>query len=125
MDITPPPRPGLQIVRAYGNGGFRIGDERHVGAVLVLPDAALSWPVSSIEELELEDFGPLREARTAVELLILGTGKSMARMARETSQGLREWGIVVETMDTGAACRTYNFLLLEDRRVAAALFPVD
>jgi len=124
VDITPRPGADRQVVQAYGGGGFRISGERYEGAVLVLPTRTLSWSVSGFEALAIEDFRPLQFEHPAVELLILGTGVSLVRLPQALTAALRGWGIASEAMDTGAACRTYNVLLLEDRRVAAALLPV-
>ena len=60
-----------------------------------------------------------------VEHVLIGCGPAIKPVAKDLRQSLRNWGIVAEPMDTGAACRTYNVLLSEDRRVAAALLPVD
>ena len=125
MDISPPPEADRQLVQAYGNGGFRITNQRYEGAVLVLPERTLAWPVPDFEALGLSDFEALRTGNPKVELLLLGTGASMRPLAPELAAGIRDWGIVTDAMDTGAACRTYNVLLLEDRRVAAALLPID
>ncbi len=64
---------------------------------------------------------PIRAAEPAVEILMLGCGGRFAMVPAELRQALRAEGIALEAMDTGAACRTYNVLLAEDRRVAAAL----
>ena len=60
-----------------------------------------------------------------IELLLLGCGRRMAPPPSGLRQALRQAGIVLEVMDTGAACRTYNVLLSEERRVAAALLPAS
>lgn len=124
VDITPPPAAGRQVINAYGDGGFRIGNERYEGAVIVLPDRTRTWAVGEFDDLAPADFEPLRRAEPAVELLVLGTGTRLRRLPRDLEAQIRAWGISVELMDTGAACRTYNVLLLEERRVAAALLPV-
>lgn len=125
VDITPPPRSERQVVQSYGGGGFRISGERYTGAVLVLPERTLAWPVSDPARLALDDFEALRTIEPGIELLLLGTGKTMCQPEPGLVAGIRAWGMVTDAMDTGAACRTYNVLLLEDRRVAAALLPVD
>jgi len=124
VDITPPPAAGSQVINGYGNGGFRVSNQRYEGALLIFPDRTRAWPVGAFEDLVLADFEPLRQAEPGVELLVLGTGRSLRRLPMGLEAEIRAWGIRVELMDTGAACRTYNVLLLEDRRVAAALLPV-
>jgi uncharacterized protein len=125
VDITPRPAADRQVVQRYGGGGFRISGQHYEGAVLILPARTLIWQVSGFEALSADDFRPLRLERPAVELLVLGTGGGLRRLPRALAAEIREWGIAVEPMDTGAACRTYNVLLLEDRRVAAALLPIE
>jgi uncharacterized protein len=126
MDVTPLIPQGRQIIEGYGEGGFRISGRRIEGSVLVFPDKAVPWPVSEIAALSL---GSLDEIGTAgragsVELLLVGTGPRMAQIDRNLRQALRADGVVIEAMDTGAACRTYNVLMAEGRRVAAALIAI-
>lgn len=125
MDVTPLIPSGRQFIQSYGNGGFRISEQRYDSAVLVMPELTVAWPVAEVGEATSDSLSALRDASPAIELLLIGCGSSMAFIPRDLRQALREWGIVVDGMDTGAACRTYNVLLSEDRRVAAALLPVD
>jgi uncharacterized protein len=92
--------------------------------VLILPDRTLDWPVDSMAALGEASFEAVAE-RTDVELLILGTGARMAPVPSAIRLALKRAGIVVEPMDTGAACRTYNVLVAEERRVAAALLKLE
>ncbi len=94
----------------------------HKDAVMVLPLATYPWSAASMTEISLDNLAPVIEAK--VEILLLGCGPKMIRLAPAVRQSLRDHGIVADVMDTGAACRTYNILLAEDRRVAAALLPV-
>ncbi len=119
MDLTPLIRPGLQLVERYGPAGFRIAGVVHTGPVLVFPDRTVDWAPAEISEAGL---APV-VAAGGVELLLIGLGRRMYPIAAELRLALRAQGIAVEAMDTGAACRTYNVLLAEDRRVAAALLP--
>jgi len=125
MDIGGPPPRGGQLIRAYGDGGFRIAETRWEGGVLVLPDRTFPWPVGRIAELSAPSLEAVRLAVPGIELLLLGCGRSMQPVPPAVRQEVRRWGVVIEPMDTGAACRTYNVLLLENRRVAAALLPID
>jgi uncharacterized protein len=88
--------------------------------VLILPDRTLDWPVGSMAELSEASFEAVAE-RKDVEILILGTGARMAPVSLPIRLALKRAGIVAEPMETGAAARTYNVLVAEDRRVAAAL----
>jgi uncharacterized protein len=112
---------GRQLIQGYSPGGFRIAGVRHGGSVLVLPERTLAWAVHDLAEVTLASLEPIRAAAPAVEILMLGCGSRFAMVPTELRQALRAEGIALEAMDTGAACRTYNVLLAEDRRVAAAL----
>ncbi len=125
MDVTPLIPEGRQVIESYGEGRFRISGELHAGSVIVFPERTLAWPVTAISELTPESLGPVAAARDSVDVLLLGCGARMALLPRILKEKLRAAGIVVEPMDTGAACRTYNVLLSEERRVAAALIAVD
>jgi uncharacterized protein len=121
MAITPERPADRQLIQSYQPGGFRIAGVRHEGSVLVLPEQTLAWPVGAPEQVTAESLAPIVAAEPAVEILLLGQGARFAQVAAELRQALRAAGIVIEAMDTAAACRTYNVLLTEDRRVAAAL----
>lgn len=124
-DITPAVSAGLQIVESYGGMRFRVSGAAYGGSVLVFPDRTLSWPVARIEDLSLDSLGPVVEAAAEIEILLLGCGARMAPVAPDLRAALRAHGFVLEPMDTGAACRTYNVLAAEARRVAAALIAVE
>jgi len=122
MDVTPLIPADRQVIDSYGAASFRVSGVAHDGAILVFPDATLSWPAASMAEVTAASLAPVT-SHGGVEILLIGCGKKMVPVPRALRQTLREAGIVVDTMDTGAACRTYNILLAEDRRVAAALLP--
>jgi uncharacterized protein len=122
VDLTPLIPAGRQVIEGYGPRGFRVSGVTHKGAILVFPDKVESWMAATMAEVNFASFKPLLE-HGEVEILLLGCGKSIARLPEELRQALRQQGIVVDVMDTGAACRTYNVLLAEERRVAAALLP--
>jgi uncharacterized protein len=124
MDITPPIALGKQLIQSYGGGGFRIADHRYSEPVLVSEAVTTLWPVSDMASIDLESFAALRQIEPGPTLLLLGCGENMQPLAGDIRAALRDWGIVVELMATGPACRTFNVLLSEQRRVAAALFPV-
>ena len=122
VDITPLVGAGQQIIQSYGANGFRVSGVAYDGPVLVRPARTLPWAVADIGMLTAQDFGQLQEDEAA-DILLLGTGMRMALPPAEVRDALRRVSITLEPMDTGAACRTYNVLMAEGRRVAAALFP--
>jgi uncharacterized protein len=124
MDITPLIPDERQVIQAYGDGRFRISGVAHEGSVLVLPDRTLAWPVAQFAAVTMESLAPLFEAGSAIELLLIGCGPKQVLLPAELRNAIRARDAAVEVMDTGAACRTYNLLLAEERRIAAALIAV-
>ena len=110
-----------QYIESYQPGGFRISGVRYDGSVIVLPDRCVVWGASSMAEVTPDGLAPVCNAQPPVDVLLLGCGARMLPLSRTVRDALRSAGIGVDVMDTGAACRTYNVLAGEDRRVAAAL----
>lgn len=113
-----------QIIESYGGGRFRVSGTVHVGSILVLAARTLPWPVVSADQVTVDSLGPIIDAASEVELLLLGLGPQMGTASAELRAALKTSHIVVEAMDTGAACRTFNVLMAEDRLTAAALIAV-
>ena len=124
MDITPLVPGALKLIQGYGDHHFRISGTVHEGSVLVFPDVVVGWDVTDVSASALTALVPL-VAETEIEVLLRGTGKTALLLEKTLRQAFREHGIALEGMDTGAACRTYNVLAAEGRRVAAALIAVD
>ncbi|MCT7375344.1 Mth938-like domain-containing protein [Chelativorans salis] len=117
--------PGRAAIDAYGNGGFRFAEMSHRGSILCLPSGIHGWAAEDATALGEEDFArPLAEA-DAIEILLVGTGRALLPLPAALRVKLKEAGMAVETMATGAAVRTFNVLLAEERAVAAALIAVD
>ena len=124
MELTPSDPGARQLIQSYGGHGFTIAGRRHDGAVLVFPDRTLPWPVAAIGELAEADLAAVLGADPPVEILLIGCGKKAEPVAPDLRARMRQAGIVIEATDTGAACRTFNVLVIENRRVGAALIPV-
>jgi|SRR5579859_8166660 len=125
MDVTPLVPKGRQLIQSYGDNGFRISGTRHEGSVWILPEQTIAWPVSAISEVSPDSLKELIALSAQhVRILLIGTGKSMLPMPMAWRTMAREADVALEAMDTGAACRTYNVLLTEERSVAAALIAV-
>ncbi len=122
MDLTPLVPAGRQVIERYGPSGFRVSGVIYRGPVLVFPDGALPWRIAGPAAISAEALAPVVE-HGGVQILLLGLGRRMSPVAAALRASLRKAGIVLDAMDTGAACRTYNVLLAEDRPVAAALLP--
>ncbi|QQG37174.1 MAG: Mth938-like domain-containing protein [Micavibrio aeruginosavorus] len=124
MDVTPLVRPGQQIIQSYAGGGFRIGGKFYQGSAIVWPEQTETWVCKPFPELSVADFSPLYSHDPLPDVVLLGTGASQIFLPPDLRQALRGKGLVIEVMDTGAACRTYNVLMAEGRRVAAALLAI-
>ncbi|CAB3758315.1 Mth938-like domain-containing protein [Paraburkholderia humisilvae] len=110
----------LNTVTAYGADYVEINLERHAGSIIVMPqEPVIPWPVSSFEALAPEHFELLIEP--APEVVIFGSGDRLRFPHPRLTSALAAQRIGVETMDFKAACRTYNILMAEGRKVAAAL----
>lgn len=110
---------GRNLFTGYGPGFVAINGARHTSSVLVTAHRVLTWEISGTGALTEQVFSQL--AALPVEILLLGTGAALHFPHPRSTQPLRDAGIGLEVMDTAAACRTYNILLGEDRRVGAAL----
>jgi uncharacterized protein len=112
------------VIDAYGGGGFRVDGQSIRGSVIVLPERVVAWNVVDLADVTLESLQPVIDAAGEIEILLIGTGARFSLVPPALKQALKEKGIAADAMDTGAACRTYNVLRAEGRRVAAALIAV-
>ncbi len=104
-------------VDGYGPGFFRIAGERYEGAVAVLPSGVASWG-------GYDDSQGLLSAIGTIDVLLIGTGPEIAHIPAALRDVLEAEGLGVEVMASPQACRTYNVLLGEGRRVGLAVLPV-
>ena len=126
LDKTlPTPDPSqVQLIRSYGPGRFLIGQQEWQMPVLVMPTRTVPWPVTRAEELSLDNLAALGEAATPTEFLVVGCGLRAIFLPPALRATFKDAGLALEVVDTGSACRIYNVLLAEGRRVAAALVPL-
>jgi len=117
--------PGRAPIEAYGNGGFRFAGMSHRGSILCLPSGIHAWEPADSATLTAADFAKLLAEAGEIQILLVGTGKDLRPLAPTLRAAFKEVRISADPMATGAAVRTYNVLLVEDRAVAAALIAVD
>jgi uncharacterized protein len=122
MELTALVQTGRQVIERYGASGFRVAGVIHRGSILVFPDRTEPWLAADASSVTFESLTPVVEYG-GVQILLLGLGRRMSAVPMALRAALRSAGIVLEPMETGAACRTYNVLVAEERRVAAALLP--
>lgn len=104
-------------IDGYGAGFFRVGGEVVQGGVLVMPGSVSTW--EGYEALDA-----VLACAAEIDILLLGTGAEIAHPPASFRQALEAVGVGVEAMASPAACRTYNVLLSEGRRVGASLLPM-
>jgi len=119
-----PHLPRSAPIEAYGKGGFAFADMSHRGSLLCLPDAIWAWPVTRPEDIDRTSLARIFEAANAIDTLIIGTGSGVWRPPPALRDALRAVRVMLDTMQTGPAITTYNIMLGERRRVAAALIAV-
>lgn len=113
--------PGIAPVDAYGNGGFRFAGMSHRGSIVCLPDAIEAWGVTRPEDVTVESLGRILAAGEHIDFALLGTGERHVPATSDVRSAFAAAGISLDVMATGPAARTYNVLIAEGRRVAAAL----
>ena len=106
-----------QPIDSYGPGFFRVDGKLVRGAVLLLPSGSTEW-------MGYTDTEPLLKAAEHIDVAFIGTGPHITFVPSRFRRVLESAGIAIEPMPTPSACRTYNVLLSEGRRVGAALLPV-
>jgi uncharacterized protein len=119
-----PHLPRSAPIEAYGKGGFVFAEMSHRGSLLCLPDAIWAWPVTRPEEIDEASLDRVFEAANVIDTLIVGTGTGVWLPPSRLREALRAVGVVLDAMQTGPAIRTYNIMIGERRRVAAALIAV-
>ncbi|MBC7151977.1 MAG: Mth938-like domain-containing protein [Rhizobium sp.] len=116
--------PGRAQIDAYGNGGFRFADMSHRGSLLLLPSGIYGWEMDETMPLSVENFRRVLDDAAGIEFLLVGTGSRLRPLPAELKAALKAKGIASDPMGTGAAIRTFNIMLAEQRAVAAALIAV-
>lgn len=134
MDVTPLVKQGSQIIQSYAGGVFKISGKVYPGGVIVTASSVLDWAApAQVSDLRMEHFVPLTQTFSlqgsgddcGFDVILLGTGSALRFPDPALKIALKAQGLPgFDVMDTGAACRTYNVLLAEGRRVVALLMPV-
>ncbi|WP_245414614.1 Mth938-like domain-containing protein [Aestuariivirga litoralis] len=116
--------PGRAVIETYGAGGFGFAGMSHRGPILALPSGIYAWNIDPLA-LAPADFSMVITEKAEIDLFLIGMGPEMARPPKPVRAALEAAGIMYDPMATGHAVSTYNLLLEEKRRVAAALIAVD
>ena len=119
-----PHLPRSAPIEAYGNGGFRFDAMSHRGSLLCLPDSIWAWPVATPGEIDRTALKRVFDQANGIDTLLIGTGTEIWLPPNRLREALRAVHIGIDAMMTGPAIRTYNIMIGERRRVAAALIAV-
>ena len=117
------PRPAP--IDAYGKGGFRFAGMSHRGSLLCFPDGIWAWLITDLAELNEAALRAAFERADGLDFFLIGAGRDPWALPEDLRQKFREVLLSVDAMATGAAVRTYNILLAENRRVGAGLIAVN
>jgi len=115
---------GRKLIDAYGDNGFRFDGLRVSGSVLLLPGGMYPWEAAHLEDVDRHSLDPVFEASDQIDIFVLGCGAQPAPLKSPLLDALKRENIGIEALATGAACRMYNVLVNEKRRVAAGLIAV-
>lgn len=121
---NPPHFPHPALIDAYGDGGFRFAGMSHRGSLLCLPSGVWGWDVRVAGDINETALARVFAEADRIDVLLIGAGESFWAMPEPLRQAMNERRISVDVMLTGAAVRTYNVMLGENRRVAAALVAI-
>jgi uncharacterized protein len=122
MKFTLDSRSDIHLIRGYDRGEVRIGElVQHAPCIVTADQLILDWQVRDVATLSAIELEPLFALKP--DVVLLGTGAKQIFPASAIRQAFAARRVGLEVMDLGAACRTYNILVQEERRVAAALFP--
>jgi uncharacterized protein len=116
--------PGRRPVDAWGHGRFAFAGMQHDGAILCLPSGIMAWSVADFQDLTEDAFAPVLAEARDIDFLCIGTGETFRPLPQPLMWRLRDVNLRLEVTATGPAVRTYNVLVAEARRAAAALLPV-
>lgn len=126
QDLTPLIRSDSQVIQGYKGGVFRVSGQKYDMPILVFSDHVQIWNFEGTPEyFSIEDFRDLIDLSETLDIVLLGTGDKSVFFPQGLRRELNARGVNVDAMDTSAACRTYNVLMAEGRRIAAALLPVS
>lgn len=117
--------PGRALIDAYGRGGFRFAEMSHVGSILCVPSGIYGWAPVRAEDIDADALARVVEERAEIDVFLLGVGAEPRPAPAQAARVLAAAGVRFDAMTTGAAVRTFNVMVSEERRVAAGLLAVD
>jgi len=123
--VEAPHLPRQALIDAHGGGGFRFAGMSHRGSLLCLPDGIWAWPVTAPAELTEAALAQVFARAELLDFFVLGTGIAPWIMPQPLRARFRDARISADAMTTGPAVRTYNVMLMENRRVGSGLIAIE
>jgi uncharacterized protein len=123
--VEAPHLPRQALIDAHGGGGFRFAGMSHRGSLLCLPDGIWAWPVAAPTELTEAALAQVFVRAELLDFFVLGTGAAPWIVPQSLRARFRDAHISADAMATGPAVRTYNVMLMENRRVGAGLIAIE
>ena len=117
--------PGRAPIDGYGQGGFRFAGMSHRGSLLIVPSGIYAWDVFTPQEITEQSLARVFAENGEIDLLMIGSGRDPVALLPAVRERCKQANISVDIQPTGGAASTYNVLLDEGRRVAAALIAVS
>lgn len=124
LDITPIITDQRLIISSYGDGRFTVNGRTVTGSVLLYEGKVEPWAVTDASEIDLASLQPILDVAQDYDILLVGYGEKSKMPPKGLQQAVKEKGLVLEWMNSGAAARTFTALQTEDRRVVAAIIAV-
>jgi len=121
QDITPILGEEIKVIKSYGDDSFTVNEEKFKSSIFIFQNKALAISAKNIDEIKLEDFSEFLED---IEILIIGFGETSDFLSAKIEKEIKSHGVKIEYMNSGAAARTYNVLITEERKVAAVIIAV-
>jgi uncharacterized protein len=122
--VDAPHLPRQALIDAHGGGGFRFAGLSHRGSLLCLPDGIWAWPVTEPAQASEETLARVFAQTGELDFFVFGTGAAPWIVPEPLRARFRAAQVSLDTMTTGAAVRTYNVMLMENRRVGAGLIAI-
>jgi uncharacterized protein len=122
--VDAPHLPRQALIDAHGGGGFRFAGLSHHGSLLCLPDGIWAWPVTDPDQASEETLARVFAQAGELDFFVFGAGAAPWIMPEPLRARFRAAQVSLDTMTTGAAVRTYNVMLMENRRVGAGLIAI-
>lgn len=124
LDITPLVSDDRLIINSYGDGRFTVNGHSVKGSILLYDGKMEPWSVCDVDDITIASLKPLLDHAEGYDILIIGIGELSKLPPKDLRSAVKEKGLVLEWMNSGAAARTFTALQTEDRRVLAAIIAV-